>query len=136
MEAIRALGENTDMGLVKGAIKRCENATNLFYSMMGQGVEIHRLQLTDSQGNIEDIFEPKDMIAEIQSRIYQKEQDLVRQDKLDMETKKVLQGISKENLETEKLPELYVTQSGNNICDWFSKTERKFLQVKKITPRL
>ena len=56
MEARRALDENTDMGLVKGAIKRCENATNLFYSMMGQGVEIHRLQLTDSQGNIEGFF--------------------------------------------------------------------------------
>ena len=76
------------------------------------------------------------MIAELQSRIYQKEQDLARQDKLDMETKKVLQGISKENLETEKLPELYVTQSGNNICDWFSKTERKFLQVKKNNPTI
>ena len=134
LETRRALGESTDLGLVKSAIKRCENATTIFYSMLGQGVEVHRLQLIDSQGNVEDIFGPKGMTSELQSRLYQKEQDLVRQDKIDMETKKVLQGISKENLETEKLPELYVTQSGNNICDWFSKTEKKFLQVKKNNP--
>ena len=52
---------------------------------------------------------------------------MLSEDKVDMENKKILQGISKENLEAEKLPELYVSQSGNNICLWFEKTEKELL---------
>ena len=53
-----------------------------------------------------------------------------------MENKKTMQAISMQDLDTVKIPEIYISAGGNNICHWIESTYEKFSYVKKITHKL
>ena len=49
---------------------------------------------------------------------------------------KNMQTLSKQDLDTVKIPDLYRSSGGNDICAWIDATWEKFAYVKKNHPQV
>ena len=131
------MDENQEnLGLCESAIKKCKSATNLFSQMLAQSVRLRRFDFVNDDGSVEEIENPRAVVSHLLSEVYQKKQKIMKQERIDMENKKTMQAISKQDLDTVKIPELYISAAGNNIRYWIESTYEKFSYVKKKKPQV
>ena len=69
----------------------------------------------NEDGSIEEIEDPRSIISMLHSEVHQKRQLLIEQKKDDLENKKTMQALSKQDLDSVKIPDLYINAGGNNI---------------------
>ena len=79
---------------------------------------------------------PREIISNMHSKLYECEQVLLREERSEFEKIKLLQKLSKENIQNEGMLEPMVSYAENNILNWVEKMGHKFKQIKKDSPHL
>ena len=115
---------------------KCKAATQLFSNMLCASVKLRRMDFMNDDGSIEEIEDPRTIISMLHSEVHQKRQPLIEQKKDDSENKKTMQALSKQDLDSVKIPDLYISAGGNNICQWIDATWEKFTYVKRHNPQV
>ena len=92
-----------NLGLIKSAIERCKVSANLFSTMLGMGVELRNFLFVGENGTYETIESPMEYIRQLWSQCIQREQEAIREEKMEFEKMKTLQALSNEDLKVRKL---------------------------------
>ena len=72
-------------------------ALQLFSQILGQSVRLRRFDFHHEDGSIEEVENQRLVISNLFSKVYQKEQVIVKQERMDLENKKALQSVAKQN---------------------------------------
>ena len=92
------------------------------------------MSYTSTGGDVLEVEYPRNEVNRLMALLCSEKQNFIRRERDEIENKKSLQSVAKADLVMVKIPELSITTSKNNICEWIEATYQKFKLVKKHNP--
>ena len=110
----------SNIGPFENAVDKLKTAQGQVQSKGDQGIFINNLQYTTNDGQQINIPNVRAKLSELSLQIHSSKQEHIKEEKQSLENKKSNQMKAKQNLRSEQIPDLYVTEYKNNIVEWMS----------------
>ena len=96
---------------------------------------VNTVEYMKPDGTNVTIDDVREGLSDLSIQLHTAKQQQILQEKKNIEDKKAYQAKAKLDLKSKKIPELYVSEKGNNIAIWLGEILSKDRDVMKYDPR-
>ena len=134
----RAALENqaNNIGPYEAALEKIRTATTQQQNKGDQGIIINNIEYRKKDGTNVTINNVREELSDLSTQIHVAKQQQILQEKQNQEDKKSYQLKAKQDLKSKRIPDLFISETKNNIALWIKEVLAKDREVMKYNPKM